>query len=149
MYTLRNREPGLLPFNSIHHRYYRADSQVLSFFLYITAAAFYPHSVPLIPPIPRPPTRETHNRCTIIFVVKTGPSNHSAVISPTVFLFVCFICIPVGFGTFFLTELKIEFTSTFIHCRRQVPHHFQTTDLTFRRGGIATIYCIKMYTGFY
>ena len=29
--TLRNREPGLLPFNSIHHRYYTADSQVLSF----------------------------------------------------------------------------------------------------------------------
>lgn len=48
MYTLRNREPGLLPFNSIHHRYYRADSQVLSFF-YITAAALYPHSVPLTP----------------------------------------------------------------------------------------------------
>lgn len=51
MYTLRNREPGLLPFNSIHHRYYRADSQVLSFF-YITAAALYPHSVPLTPKPP-------------------------------------------------------------------------------------------------
>lgn len=49
VYTLRNREPGLLPFNSIHHRYYRADSQVLSFFFYITAAAFFPHSVPLTP----------------------------------------------------------------------------------------------------
>lgn len=148
VYTLRNREPGLLPFNSIHHRDYRADSQVLSFF-YITAA-FFSHTLFPWPPIRLPPTREKHYRCTILFGVKTGSSNHSAVIGLSVRCFVCF-CISVGFWYFFVDRAA---NRIYIHHHSlQAPGFFfsfpdNRKDLTFTRGGITTVYCIKMYSGF-
>ena len=92
------------------------------------------------PPNPLPPTREKHYRCTILFGVKTGPSNHSAVISLTerfLFVFVLLQDLVLFFFFFFLTELQTGFN---IHLHSlQAPGSFSfpdnRRDLTFRRGG--------------
>lgn len=137
-YTLLNREPGLLPFNSTHHRYYRADSQVLSFFFLYNSSCFFSTLCSPDPNPPLPPSREKHYRCTILFGVKTGPSNHSALISLTLRFCFVFFCITIGFGTFFF--LNRAANRIYIHHHSlQVPDFFSfpddRRDLTFRQGG--------------
>lgn len=147
VYTLRNREPGLLPFNSIHHRYYRADSQVLSF--YITAAFF--HTVPLTP----------RSRCLLLGKNITGAQLYLVWrLAPRItqpysvslwgLLFVLYYCrILVIFHVLTRAPNKIYIH---YHSLRASGSTFSypdnRRDLTLRRGGITTVYCIKMYSGF-
>lgn len=125
MYTLWNRKPGL--FNSIHHGYYRADSQVLSFFMYIYNSSFFSYSVsdwPLpTPSLPCLPLRENHHRCTICHIwcedwcrISVRAAN-SLVVS---FLY--------DLVLFFLRQLLIGFASIIIHCRCQAPPHIYRTN---------------------
>lgn len=101
------------------------------FFFYITAAALYPHSVPLtLNPHAsyKGKALQVHN----FIWCEDWPLQSFSCNQSHCKVFLFRFCIPVGFGTFFfffLTELQIGFTSTFIHCRRQAPpSHFQTTE---------------------
>lgn len=131
-----NKEPGLLPFDSIHHRYYRADSQVWSFFFFffnLNSSCFV--SILHPPDLPSP----SHYPCLLIgksitgaifyLVWRLAPSSSSCSQSYCERGFSC-LNINLSFLLFFFfLKLQPGFTSTIVHCSRQDPSsHFQTTE---------------------
>lgn len=142
---MRNREPSLLPFNSIHHRYYRADSRVLSF-LY-NSSSYFLHSVSLTPtPCLLLGKRIMGAQLYSIFGVKTGPftSPHSAVFSlllSVLFMNICYL------SFFFLISFNKGCKHNLHPPSLTVPSFFSfPTEGIWHLGD--TVYCIKMYSGF-
>lgn len=154
MYTLRNREPGLLPFNSIHHRYYRADSQVLSFFFFIYNSSCFISTLCS----PDPPhasykgkALQVHN---FIWCEDWPLQSFSCNQSHCKVFFVLFLySCRIWYFFFFFFDRAANRIYIHLHSLQAPGSSFSfpdnRRDLTFRRRGITTVYCIKMYSGFY
>lgn len=153
VYFAKQRTWFLLPFNSIHHRYYRADSQVLSFFLY-NSSCFISTLCSHDPPSP----------CLLLGKSITGAQFYLVWRLKGAPQIIQLWWVSLR-GSFVLYSSKIWYfffiwqsckqdlhPPSFTACARfplLISRQQKTSDIKKRGEGVTTVYCIKMYSGFY